>query len=87
MPLRKVIRDGQITIPKEFREFLDIKEGDVLEVEMENNVVVLKPKSVMDKGKERFFKTVEKIWEINKNVNPKEVERVVDEAVRVVRGD
>jgi AbrB family looped-hinge helix DNA binding protein len=32
----RVLRGGQITMPKELRESLEIKEGDILEVEMEN---------------------------------------------------
>ena len=49
MPLVKVIRHGQITIPKELREALGIEEGDVLEVELKKSQMVIKPKAVVDK--------------------------------------
>jgi AbrB family looped-hinge helix DNA binding protein len=32
MPFVKVLRGGQITMPKELRKVLEIKEGDILEV-------------------------------------------------------
>ena len=49
MPVVRVIRHGQITLPKEFREALGVKEGDILEAEMKENQVVLKPKTLIDK--------------------------------------
>ena len=51
MPYVRVLRGGQITMPKEVRDGLGIKEGDILEVEMERDRVVLKPKILLDKGK------------------------------------
>ena len=49
MPVIKVIRNGQITLPKEFRDALGVKEGDILEAEMKENQMVLKPKILVDK--------------------------------------
>jgi AbrB family looped-hinge helix DNA binding protein len=49
MPFVKVLRGGQITMPKELREVLEIKEGDILEVQLEKNKVVLKPKVLVDR--------------------------------------
>jgi len=49
MPVIKVLRHGQITLPKELREVLGVKEGDILEAEMKENQVVLKPKTLIDK--------------------------------------
>jgi len=50
--LLKVIRHGQITIPKEFRVALDIRQGDILEAELEHNALSLKPKTLIDKGRD-----------------------------------
>jgi len=50
MPLVKVVRNGQVTIPKDIREKLGIKEGDFLEVEPADQGVFLKLKAVVDKG-------------------------------------
>ena len=50
MPLVKVVRNGQVTIPKEIRDKLGIKEGDLLEVESAETGIFLRPKEVVDKG-------------------------------------
>ena len=38
----KVLPKGQITLPKEMRESLDIKEGDTLTIEKTDGEVILK---------------------------------------------
>lgn len=49
MPLVKVLRNGQVTLPKGLRQVLGIKEGDVLEVDFGKAGVLLKPKVLIDK--------------------------------------
>jgi len=49
MPLVKILRHGQITLPKEIRKILGVEEGDLLEVGFENTRVFLKPKVLVDK--------------------------------------
>ncbi len=50
MTVVKVLRHGQITLPKSLREVLDIKEGDILEIELEQSCLVLRTKMLVDKG-------------------------------------
>jgi AbrB family looped-hinge helix DNA binding protein len=50
MALVKVLRHGQVTLPKEFREILGINEGDLMEMELEGTRILLKAKVVVDKG-------------------------------------
>lgn len=50
MPFVKVLRGGQITMPKECRQALEIKEGDILEVAIKENKVVLSPQVLIDKA-------------------------------------
>lgn len=59
----RVLRNGQITVPKDLRESLGIKEGDILELEMEKNKVVIKPKMLVDKISELSTKGEEKLKE------------------------
>jgi len=40
----QVKKKAQVTIPKEIREQLAISEGDVLEVRVENEAVVMRPR-------------------------------------------
>ena len=49
MSMVKVLRNGQITVPKGLRRVLRIKEGDILEVSLEKAGVLLKPKALVDK--------------------------------------
>ena len=49
MPLVKILRHGQITLPKEIRKILGVEEGDLLEVGLEDARVFLQPKILIDK--------------------------------------
>jgi len=87
MPFVKVLRGGQITMPKELREVLEIKEGDILEVQMEKNKVVLKPKVLVDKTQawERLNQTMAKVGKRHGKISEKEVDSDVLEAIKTVR--
>ena len=87
MPFVKVLRGGQITMPKQLREVLEIKEGDILEVQMEKNKVVLKPKILMDKDQawDRLNQVMAKVGKRHRKTSEKEVESDVLEAIKTVR--
>jgi AbrB family looped-hinge helix DNA binding protein len=55
MPTRKVTRHGQITLPASVRERLGIEEGDLVEIEVEDERAVLMPKKVVDKSQAYFW--------------------------------
>ena len=44
MPVVKILRHGQITLPREIRKVLGVEEGDLLEVGLENARIFLQPK-------------------------------------------
>lgn len=50
MPVVRVIRHGQITLPKEFRKALSIDEGQILEAELEESRIILKPLAFVERG-------------------------------------
>jgi AbrB family looped-hinge helix DNA binding protein len=83
MPLVKVIRNGQITLPKELRKALGIEEGDLLEVKLSESGLVIKPKVPIDRelAKDRFFQMVEEFRESVKDVDPEELDEALKEAV------
>jgi len=87
MPFVKVLRGGQITMPKELRKVLEIKEGDILEVQMEKNKVVLKPKILMDKDQawDRLNQVMAKVGKRHRKTSEKKVESDVLEAIKTVR--
>ncbi|MFQ5870395.1 MAG: AbrB/MazE/SpoVT family DNA-binding domain-containing protein [Candidatus Zixiibacteriota bacterium] len=89
MPLVKITRSRQVTIPKELFEGLDLQQGDYIEVTREGDQLILRPKTVVDRqraqAKDRLFKLLEQIWERNKDVDPEVVEREVAQALQEVR--
>ena len=52
MPVVKILRHGQITLPREIRKILGVEEGDLLEVGLENARIFLQPKVLVDKQTE-----------------------------------
>ncbi len=63
MPVIKVIRNGQITLPKEFREALNIDEGQILEAELEESRIILKPLAFVERGPALSLKGKKKVKE------------------------
>jgi AbrB family looped-hinge helix DNA binding protein len=49
LPLVKIKEKFQITLPAELREVLHLAVGDLLEATIQDNVIVLKPKIVVDR--------------------------------------
>ena len=49
MPVVKILRHGQITLPREIRKILGVEEGDLLEVGLENARIFLQPKVLVNK--------------------------------------
>lgn len=87
MPLVKVIRHGQITLPAEFRKALDLDEGDYLEAEMEQDRIVLKPKVILDRKEaiRKLHELMDRVQARNREFSEEEVERDVAEAIKAVR--
>lgn len=63
MPVVKVIRNGQITLPKEFRDALSIDEGQILEAELEESRIILKPLAFVERGPALSLKGKKKVKE------------------------
>jgi AbrB family looped-hinge helix DNA binding protein len=55
MPTTKVTRHGQITLPASVRERLGIEEGDLVEIDVEDERAVLIPKKLVDKSQAYFW--------------------------------
>src|ERR687884_1330754 len=53
VPLVKVKEKFQITLPAELREVLHLAVGDLLEATIQDNVIILKPKDVVDRTQAR----------------------------------
>ncbi len=70
----KVTRHGQITLPASVRKELGIEEGDLVEIEVEDEKAVLMPKKLVDKSQAYFWT---KRWQ--------EGEREADEDIKAGR--
>jgi len=55
VPTTKVTRHGQITLPASVRERLGIEEGDLVEIDVEDERAVLIPKKLVDKNQAYFW--------------------------------
>ena len=74
MPTTKVTRHGQITLPASVRERLGIEEGDLVEIDVEDERAVLIPKKLVDKSQAYFWT---RKWQ--------EAEREADEDIKAGR--
>jgi len=74
MPTSKVTRHGQITLPASVRKRLGIEEGDLVEIEVEDERAVLMPKKLVDKNQAYFWT---KQWQ--------KAEREADEDIKAGR--
>lgn len=81
--LLKVVRNGQITIPKALRDQLKISEGDLLEAKLSNGQMIIKPKSAIDSelARNKFFKMAEEIRANAKDIEPATLESIIRDAV------
>ena len=55
MPTTKVTRHGQITLPASVRKQLGIEEGDLVEIDVEDEKAVLIPKKLVDRSQAYFW--------------------------------
>lgn len=87
MPLVKISRGRQVTIPKKLFDGMSLAEGGYIEIEHKGDVLVLRPAAVIpkDKARAKLLALLDEVHEHNKNVDPKEVEAAVAEAIREVR--
>ncbi len=85
MPWAKVLRSGQVTFPKEVRESLNLKEGDIVDFEIQGSAVVIRPKVMIDKGKAEVWKMFDEMHEKMKDEDPQKIEKLIDEAIKETR--
>lgn len=87
MPLVKIKEKYQVTIPAAIRQRLGLKAGDLLEAELKDGQIVLKPKIVIDKFKaiEKLFAALERGRKSPRHISDEEAIRDALEAIQEVR--
>ncbi|CAD5244098.1 AbrB/MazE/SpoVT family DNA-binding domain-containing protein [Thermococcus camini] len=71
MNVTKVTRNYQITIPAEIRKALGIREGELLEVHLEGDRIVLKR---LERKRKRL--------RIGRKLPPEEIEKAIEEGMK-----
>jgi len=84
MSIVKLLRNGQLTLPSTIRKKLKLTEGTLLQVELGNGAVTLRP---LDRqaAKRRIRELLEKSWQATKDIPDEEWEQIVAEAVAAAK--
>ena len=85
MPFARVLRKGQMTLPKKIRDVLNVSEGDVVDFEVSGSTVIMKPKVLVEKEESAFFANLHRMHDKIGNVDPAIIEKAIEEAIRDVR--
>jgi len=89
MPLVKVLRSGQVTLPAELRKALALHEGDLLEAEVVEGALQLKPVTVIGRAeawrKIREAQAAVRYTGEEPRPSPEEEEDQIHETVRTFR--
>jgi AbrB family looped-hinge helix DNA binding protein len=85
----RVLRHGQVTIPKEIREALGVEEGDLLALDLEGNTLTVAPVDVRKREGSPWLKELydmfEPVRDALKDVPEEEINKWIDEAIAEVR--
>ncbi len=84
MPLAKVLRNGQITFPKEIRDAMNLKPGDIVDLEFKNNIVIVRHKTFVDNDKVALWEMMGSLHEKLKDKNKKDIEKTLEKVLAEV---
>ena len=88
MAIAKMRERGQITIPKQIRESLGIKKGDVVDARIEGDCVVIMPKkSTTPENWAKLLQVMNSVHQQNRGVSEEEVYQDVERAVAELRDE
>ena len=85
MPIVKVVRNGQITLPKEFRDALSIDEGQILEAEIKDSRIILKPLAFVERGSVLSSKGKQKVKEALEDIKKGAVSKAYDDVDEMIK--
>ncbi len=88
MAVAKIRERGQITIPKQIRDSLGLKKGDVVEARIEGDCVVIMPKkSTKPENWTKLLQVMNNVHEQNRGISEEEVYQDVQRAVDEFRNE
>lgn len=81
MALVRLLRGGQVTLPAEMRQKLQVKEGDYLEAEVVENGMLLKPVAFV--SREQAWKTIREAQRSVRYIGPEPRPRPEEEEEQI----
>lgn len=89
MPIIKMLRGGQVTLPQELRKEAQLQEGDLIEVCVEQGKITLKPVVTLtpDEDRQRLRALLAKSRKSASNMSEEDIANLVDEEVKAVRAE
>jgi AbrB family looped-hinge helix DNA binding protein len=87
MPVIKVKKSNQVTLPEQYISKLDLKEGDYLHIELKDNAIILKKASVLEEDESWFLSPEwqEKEREADRAIAEGRVSRIFDTAEEAIK--
>ena len=85
MPFARILRKGQMTLPKTVRDVLKVSEGDVVDFEISGNTVTIRPKVLVEKREGELLANIHRMHEKIGDVDPGVIERAIKAAIQDVR--
>jgi AbrB family looped-hinge helix DNA binding protein len=86
MSVVRILKHGQVTIPKKFRETLGLERGDLVEAELHGDQVVITPKTlVKEKTLQELKALLQRVHARNQGFTEEEVAADVQRAIAELR--
>ena len=85
MPFARVLRKGQMTLPKKVRDVLNVSEGDIIDFEITGSTVIMKPKVLVEKEEGAFFANLRRMHKKIGDIDPGVIEKAIEEAIQDAR--
>ncbi|HED04635.1 MAG TPA: AbrB/MazE/SpoVT family DNA-binding domain-containing protein [Candidatus Fraserbacteria bacterium] len=87
MPIVKLGKSRQVTLPKWLIEEMNLQVGDYFELQHEGDRIVLIPKTLVEKNqaRARLSRLLNQAWEANRDRDPQEIEAAIEQAISEVR--
>ena len=84
MAIVKLLRDGRLILPTEVLQALRLAEGALLQTEVRNGAVILRP---LDRkaAKRRIRELVERSWQATESLSDEEWEGIVTKALAAAK--
>lgn len=89
MPVVKLGKSRQVTLPKRLIEEMNLQVGDYFELQREGDRIVLIPKTLVEKNqtRARLSRLLNQAWEANRDRDPQEIEAAIERAIQEVRAE